>query len=63
MVGEMVGPILLSLHNLAFYQRLMAQARQAIREDNFDDWARTKVLSDSDLYQFCETNPNETDEI
>lgn len=57
MVGEMVGPILLSLHNLAFYQRLMTQARNAIRNDNFDHWARTKVLSENDLYQKCGTNP------
>ena len=58
MVGEMTGPILLSLHNLAFYQRLMAQARRAVRDDNFDAWARTKVLSDDELYQKCGTSPN-----
>ncbi|MBN1844432.1 MAG: tRNA guanosine(34) transglycosylase Tgt [Sedimentisphaerales bacterium] len=40
LVNEMTGPILVSLHNLAFYQRLMAQARQAIRQDRFADWAR-----------------------
>jgi len=28
--GEMLGPILLSLHNIAFYQRLMRQLREAI---------------------------------
>ncbi len=32
---EMLGPTLLSLHNIAFYLRLMAQARQAIREKRF----------------------------
>ena len=31
--GEMLGPILLSLHNVAFYQKLMADLRQACRED------------------------------
>jgi len=31
----MLGPILLSLHNVAFYCRLMAQARQAIEEGRF----------------------------
>ena len=46
-VGEMTGPILLSLHNLAFYQRLMAQARQAIRDDNFDDWAGEMTNKDN----------------
>ena len=29
-VGEMLGPILLSIHNLTYYQRLMAGAREAI---------------------------------
>ena len=31
--GEMLGPVLLSLHNLTYYQRLLAGARQAIAED------------------------------
>src|SRR5262249_49734370 len=30
LAGEMLGPILVSLHNLTFYQRLMADARAAI---------------------------------
>jgi len=34
--GEMLGPILLSAHNLTYYQRLMAEARQAIEENRFD---------------------------
>src|SRR3954469_1791492 len=33
--GEMLGPMLVSLHNLTYYQRLMAEARQAIAEDRF----------------------------
>ncbi len=32
---EMLGPTLLSLHNLAFYLRLMREARQAIRDERF----------------------------
>ena len=32
---EMLGPILLSLHNIAFYLRLMALARQAIAQKRF----------------------------
>lgn len=36
--GEMMGPILLSLHNLAYYQRLMKQAREAIANDCFMDF-------------------------
>ena len=44
--GEMLGPILLSLHNIAFYQRLMREIRAAIfrgrveqfRSDRLADW-------------------------
>ncbi len=36
--GEMLGPIVLSLHNLAYYQRLMRQAREAIASDRFLDF-------------------------
>ena len=32
---EMLGPILLTIHNLAYYLRLMRQMRQAIRERRF----------------------------
>jgi queuine tRNA-ribosyltransferase len=31
--NEMLGPILLSLHNVAFYQRLMADLRSACQAD------------------------------
>jgi len=34
--GEMLGPILVSLHNLRHFQRLMAEIRDAIRSD---DWS------------------------
>ncbi|MBN2183040.1 MAG: tRNA guanosine(34) transglycosylase Tgt [Sedimentisphaerales bacterium] len=33
--GEMLGPILVSIHNLTFYQRLMAKIRQALKEGKF----------------------------
>jgi queuine tRNA-ribosyltransferase len=33
--GEMLGPILLSLHNIAYYQKLMADSRAAIAADSF----------------------------
>ncbi|HET6573884.1 MAG TPA: tRNA guanosine(34) transglycosylase Tgt [Fimbriiglobus sp.] len=32
---EMLGPTLVSLHNVAYYLRLMAEARAAIREERF----------------------------
>lgn len=37
--GEMLGPILASIHNLAFYLRLVAEARQAVFEGNYETWA------------------------
>ena len=33
--NEMLGPMLVSIHNLTYYQRLLAEARQAIAEDRF----------------------------
>jgi queuine tRNA-ribosyltransferase len=40
---EMLGPILLSIHNLTYYQRLMAEAREAISADLFDEFRRSKL--------------------
>jgi len=40
---EMLGPVLLSLHNLTFYHRLLAGARRAIEEDRFDAYRRQKL--------------------
>jgi queuine tRNA-ribosyltransferase len=42
-VGEMLGPILVSLHNLSFYQRLMGRIRQALKENIFADWAEEQL--------------------
>lgn len=36
LADEMLGPMLLSLHNLAFYGRLLADSRLAIQEGRFD---------------------------
>ena len=36
--GEILGARLNTIHNLRYYQRLMAQIRQAIEEDRFDDF-------------------------
>ncbi len=35
MSNEMLGPILLTAHNLTYYQRLLQGARQAIEADRF----------------------------
>ncbi len=47
--GEMLGPILLSIHNLTYYQRLLTRARQAIREDCFgkfvSDYASSPAIA------------------
>ena len=37
--GEMLGPILASLHNLRFYQRLMAKIRLTLKRNEFAAWA------------------------
>ena len=41
--GEMLGPILLSEHNLTFYQRLLAAARTAIEAGEFEAFAAEKL--------------------
>lgn len=38
MADEMLGPTLLSIHNLTFYQRLMNSARQAIEADQYSEF-------------------------
>lgn len=39
---EMLGPVLLSIHNLTYYQRLMAGARAAIEQNRFSEFIRQK---------------------
>ena len=43
LADEMLGPTLLSLHNVAYYSRLMAHARQAILEDRFDQFCAVSL--------------------
>jgi queuine tRNA-ribosyltransferase len=45
MAGEMLGPILLSIHNLTYYQRLLTASRQAIESDRFDEFRLEKLRS------------------
>ena len=40
--GEMLGPILLSIHNLTYYQRLMTDARKAIESQRFTEFLLEK---------------------
>src|SRR5204862_2193489 len=39
--GEMLGPVLVSVHNMRFYQRLMADIRSAIGRGEFALFCRT----------------------
>ncbi|MCH2611840.1 MAG: tRNA-guanine transglycosylase, partial [Pirellulales bacterium] len=41
---EMLGPILLSIHNLTYYQRLLAAARKAIEQDRYLEFLREKMV-------------------
>ena len=43
--GEMLGPILLSVHNLTYYQRLMQRARDAIERDVFVEFCRQRFCN------------------
>jgi queuine tRNA-ribosyltransferase len=43
MAGEMLGPILLSIHNLTYYQRLLTDARHAIECDQFEPFRLGKL--------------------
>jgi queuine tRNA-ribosyltransferase len=40
---EMLGPTLLSMHNLAYYNRLMAEARRAISEDRYAEFCAASL--------------------
>lgn len=40
LVEEMLGPILVSLHNVAYYIRLMAEIRASIARDRFEEYRR-----------------------
>ncbi|MFV2068157.1 MAG: tRNA guanosine(34) transglycosylase Tgt [Pirellulales bacterium] len=43
MAREMLGPILLSVHNLTHYQRLMRATREAIEKGGFEDFCRVRL--------------------
>ncbi len=43
MAREMLGPTLLSIHNLTYYQRLLADARRAIEADRFEEFRLEKL--------------------
>jgi queuine tRNA-ribosyltransferase len=41
--GEMLGPILASIHNITYYQRIVAAAREAIAAGRFTEFRREKL--------------------
>ena len=43
MAKEMLGPILLSIHNVTYYQRVVAGARQAIAEDRYESYMNERL--------------------
>jgi queuine tRNA-ribosyltransferase len=43
LAGEMLGPILLSIHNLTYYQRLLAETREAISANRFSDYCTERI--------------------
>jgi queuine tRNA-ribosyltransferase len=43
LADEMLGPILLSWHNVSFYCRLMAGAREAIRAGRFAEYRKVHL--------------------
>jgi len=43
MAGEMLGPVLLSVHNVTYYQRLLAGARAAIAAGRFENYRQEAV--------------------
>ena len=43
MAGEMLGPVLLSAHNLTHYQRLLAAAREAIEVGQYEAFRATRL--------------------
>ena len=45
LADEMLGPILLSHHNLTYYQRLLAEARQAIAEDRYLPFLKQRLAA------------------
>ena len=43
MCREMLGPILLTIHNLTYYQSVVSRARAAIEQDRFDEFFRERI--------------------
>jgi len=44
----MLGPILVSLHNITFYQKLTTQIRLLIEKNEFAGWAEKQLKKQQD---------------
>jgi queuine tRNA-ribosyltransferase len=51
MAKEMLGPILLTIHNLTYYQRLLDGARSAIEAGKLAEYCRVKFAGWSPLVE------------
>ncbi len=60
MAKEMLGPILVSLHNVRHFQRLMVDIRSAIREDDWSALARQWPVTSAASPPDCEEPPSRT---
>ena len=49
-VGEMMGGMMLSLHNITYLNRLMRQVRQAILEDSYTEFCQEFYAKTGDTY-------------
>jgi queuine tRNA-ribosyltransferase len=38
--GEMLGPMLATIHNITFFMKFMHEMRESIQEDRFAKWSR-----------------------
>ena len=56
-VSEMLGPIMLALHNIVFYHNLMDKIRKNIENGTFKTWAQ-QAMSSPAYGKGIETNKN-----
>lgn len=60
LAGEMLGPMLLTHHNLTYYQRLLHRAREAIVADRFTEFAEERYRRWGRLASSPESSGNES---
>ena len=58
MTKEILGLQLATIHNLYFYQWLMKETRQAIREQRFSEWKKEMLVSLSSKKESGEVEQN-----